>query len=236
MRKIILFVVIASMVSCDVATIQKVLESAGNATISNIDISNGLKQALDMGVKNGVNHLSKKGGYYSSPYKIILPEKAQEVVNTLKVIPGMDKVEAEITKRLNRAAEDAVVKAKPIFVNAIKQMTFNDVKNILMGNKNAATKYLQKTTNNKLYKEFNPIIVSSLNKFGALDYWSDAVNSYNKIPLVEKMNPRLDDYVTKKALEGLFRMVEKKELDIRKNIKSRTTTLLQRVFALQDGN
>ncbi len=236
MRRILMFMLVVSLISCDAATMQRVLETAGKSAVglSNSDISSGLKQALNMGVKNGVDYLSKKDGYYKSAYKILLPEEAQEVVSALKVVPGMDKVESEIIKKLNRAAEDAVIKAKPIFINAIKQMTFSDVKNILMGDKNAATQYLHRTTNSQLYNEFNPIIVSSLNKFGALDYWSDAINSYNKIPFVKKMNPKLDDYVTQRALEGLFGMVEKKELDIRNNIRSRTTDLLRRVFALQD--
>ncbi|MDV7399457.1 DUF4197 domain-containing protein, partial [Arthrospira platensis SPKY1] len=102
---------------------------------------------------------------------------------------------------------------------------------ILMGDKNAATQYLHRVTYNKLYKEFNPVIIESLDKFDARKYWSDAVTAYNKIPLVEKANPDLDDYVTKQALEGLFSMVEKKELDIRTNISARTTDLLRRVFA-----
>ncbi len=234
MKVFYLFILSFILFSCDPAVMQKVLESAGQTQVSDLEISNGLKEALNKGIDSGVNYLSAENGFYSSPYKILLPEEARKVTDKLKVIPGWDKVENEITLKLNRAAEDAVKTAKPIFINAIKQMTFNDVKNILFGDKNAATQFLHRTTYNSLYNEFNPVIVSSLNKFNALDYWSNAVTSYNKIPFVTKMNPKLDDYVTKKALDGVFDMVEKKELDIRSNLAARTTDLLKRVFGMQD--
>lgn len=234
MKVFYLFILSFILFSCDPAVMQKVLESAGQTQVSDLEISNGLKEALNKGIDSGVNYLSAENGFYSSPYKILLPEEARKVTDKLKVIPGWDKVENEITLKLNRAAEDAVKTAKPIFINAIKQMTFSDVKNILFGDKNAATQFLHRTTYNSLYNEFNPVIVSSLNKFNALDYWSNAVTSYNKIPFVTKMNPKLDDYVTKKALDGVFDMVEKKELDIRSNLAARTTDLLKRVFGMQD--
>ena len=234
MKKLLVLLVAVLLVSCDAATLQKVMDNVNKATVSNEEIAQGLKQALTKGIDSGVSYLSKPGGFYKSPYKILLPDNARKVVDKLKVVPGFSKLEDEINLKLNSAAEDAVKTAKPIFVDAIKQMTFNDVKNILMGEKNAATQYLYRTTYNKLYNEFHPIIVQSLNKYGALDLWSNAVNAYNKLPFVEKMNPKLDDYVTKKALEGVFDMVQKKEYDIRTNIKARTTDLLKKVFALQD--
>ncbi|HEB61784.1 MAG TPA: DUF4197 domain-containing protein [Bacteroidetes bacterium] len=234
MKKILLLLITITLISCDAATLQKVLDSTGNTGITNTDIANGLKQALDKGIESGVDYLAKTDGFYKSPYKILLPEDAQKVVEKLRIIPGFNQVEDEITLKLNRAAEDAVKRAKPIFVDAIKQMTFTDVKNILMGEKNAATQYLHRTTYNKLYNEFHPVILESLNKFGAVDYWADAVNAYNNIPFVNKMNPQIDDYVTQKALAGVFDMVEKKELDIRTNIRARTTDLLRKVFSLQD--
>jgi hypothetical protein len=234
MRILLLFITIVSLVSCDPATLEKIMESAGQTSVSDLEINKGLKEALNKGIDSGVTYLSAENGFYTSPYKILLPEEARKVADKLKVVPGFDKVENEITLKLNRAAEDAVKTAKPIFINAISQMTFADVKNILFGDKNAATQFLHRTTYNSLYNEFNPVIVNSLNKFNALDYWSDAVTTYNKIPFVTKMNPKLDDYVTKKALDGVFDMVEKKELDIRNNLAARTTDLLKRVFGLQD--
>ena len=198
------------------------------------EISQALKQALEFGIREGAEKLAMRDGYFKSEYKILLPPEARAVTDKLKFIPGFSDVENIILEKLNRAAEDAAQSATPIFVNAIKEMTFEDALNILMGQKDAATQYLHAKTYDPLYSEFQPVIVTSLNKFNAIQYWADAVKAYNKIPLVEKVNPNLDEYVTDKALEGLFSMVAKKELQIRTDISSRTTELLKKVFAKQD--
>jgi len=198
------------------------------------EISQALKQALEFGIREGAEKLSMRDGYFKSEYKILLPAEARAVTDKLKFIPGFSDVESIILEKLNRAAEDAASSATPIFVNAIKEMTFEDAFNILMGQKDAATQYLNAKTYDPLYSEFQPVIVTSLNKFNAIEYWADAVNAYNKIPFVEKVNPHLDEYVTDKALDGLFSMVAKKELQIRTDISSRTTELLKKVFAKQD--
>ena len=215
--------------SCD--TLQKL---GGLNEPTTAEIGAGLKQALEFGISEGATILSQRDGYFKSEYKILLPPEARRVVDKLKFIPGFTDVENVILEKLNRAAEDAASSAKPIFVNAIKQMTFDDALNILMGPKDAATQYLNLKTYDPLYEEFHPVIVTSLNKFNAIQYWADAVNAYNKIPLVEKVNPNLDQYVTDKALDGLFAMVAKKELQIRTDISTRTTDLLKKVFAKQD--
>lgn len=217
--------------SCDPATFGNLMKEV---PLSNQQIAAGLKEALDVGVDSSVKFLSKEGGYYNSIYKILLPKEAQTVIDKLKFIPGFDNVENEIIKRVNAAAEDAAKKAGPIFASAIRGMTFNDVMGILMGSKNAATSYLYDKTYSGLYSEFKPVIVNSLNKFGALDYWADAVNTYNKIPLIKKMNPDLADHVAGKSLVGLFSLVEKKEAGIRTDISQRTSDLLRRVFKKQD--
>jgi hypothetical protein len=150
----------------------------------------------------------------------------------LQGIPGFDQVENVILEKLNRGAEDAASKAKPIFIAAIKQMSFADAWQILTGGKGAATSYLKEKTYQSLYAEFNPVIIESLDKFQARKYWGDAVGIYNKIPFMQqKANPKLDDYVTTEALNGLFSMVEQKENDIRENPLERTTALLKKVFA-----
>ncbi|HOY14967.1 MAG TPA: DUF4197 domain-containing protein [Saprospiraceae bacterium] len=223
---------ITTLTSCDQKTLDAVLNSSG--VLSDADISKGLKQALEKGVDNSVTYLAKEGGYYQSVYKILLPAEAQMVTSKLRVIPGFGNLEEEVVKRINKAAEDAASKAGPIFLNAITQMTFADVRNILMGEKNAATNYLQRVTYAALYDEFKPVVVGSLNKFGALDYWGNAINSYNKIPFVDKVNPDLADHVTNNALKGLFALIEQKELGIRTDISQRTSDLLKKVFAKQD--
>ncbi len=237
MKKIILaftlfFSATTVFTSCD--TLQQVASQAASGMLTNDEVGTGLKSALDIGISRGVDVLSQKGGYFSSAYKILLPEEARRITEKLKFIPGFNKVEDILLEKINSGAEDAAAKAKPIFINAIKQMTFNDVMGILMGDKNGATEYLKRSTYQQLYSEFNPVIITSLDKFEARKYWGDAVNAYNKIPLITKANPSLDEYVTKKALDGLFSMVEEKERGIRGNIGERTTELLRRVFAKQD--
>lgn len=222
------------LLSCNPKDLSKILDTASSAVLSDADISNGLKEALNLGVDKSVQTLSAQNGYYSSVYKILLPAEAQKVTSKLKSIPGFTNLEEEAIKKINKAAEDAASKAAPIFLSAIKQMTFTDVMNILMGEKDAATQYLHRVTYNALYSEFKPVMVGSLNKFGALNYYSDAVNTYNKIPFVDKVNPDLADYVTTKALEGLFDLVKKKELGIRSDFSQRTSDLLRKVFARQD--
>lgn len=224
--------------SCDEATLKKVMDAANAATGSELttaEIAQGLKQALQKGVESGVDYLSKTDGFYQSPYKIFLPEEAQKVVDKLKVVPGFSEVEEVILEKINRSAEDAVKKATPIFTDAITTMTINDAMGILMGENNAATSYLNQKTYNPLFDEFQPVIVSSLNKYNALDYWTDAVTAYNKLPFVSKVNPKLEDYITEKALNSLFDRVEKEEIGIRQNVSMRTTDLLKRVFAKQDN-
>lgn len=202
--------------------------------LSKDDIGKGLKDALNIGVGEAVDFLSVEDGYYKSAYKILMPQEAEKVISKLRAVPGFSNLEEDVLLKINRAAEDAATKAKPIFVDAIKQMTFEDAMNILMGNKDAATRYLEKSTYQKLYDDFKPVIINSLDKFKARETWRGAVNAHNKLPFVKKANPELDDYVTKKALTGMFGLVEKKEEDIRGNVDARPSELLKKVFAKQD--
>ncbi len=232
MNRIVLLLFPILMISCDPADLQRVLDTGLGLTAE--ETGRGLKEALNFGVEEAVDFLSEEDGYYKSIYQILMPEDVQKVTDKLKIVPGFSNVEEEIVKRVNRAAEDAAKSAGPIFLDAIKKITFQDALNILKGEKNAATNYLERNTNQALRAEFDPIIVNSLNKFGALDYWADAVNAYNKIPFITKLNPDLSDHVTTKAMDGLFSLVAKKEEGIRSDVSQRTTSLLQRVFAEQD--
>ena len=214
-KKIFLFAAIGSLLTLTACEeLKNAAVVAITKQLTNEDIGNGLKAALDLGIGKGADALSQKGGFFNSPYKILLPEEARQVAEKLRFIPGFNKVEDVIVEKINAGAEDAAAKAKPIFINAIKQMTFSDALNILMGDKNAATTFLKRTTYDQLYKEFNPTIVASLDKYDARKYWSDATTTYNRIPFVKKADPNLDDYVTKEALNGLFSMVEQKERSI----------------------
>ena len=233
MHKLLIFFLTVTFFSCDV--LQEVQQTVMNEPSSS-EIAQGLKEALNLGISKGSDLLSQKDGYYKSAYKILLPEEARKVTDKLKVIPGFSNVEEVIVEKLNRAAEDAATAAKPIFVSAIKGMTFQDALNILMGQKNAATTYLKSSTYDGLYEAFLPEIVKSLDKFNALEYWSKATTAYNKLPFVDKVNTQLDDYVTSEALDGLFGIVEKEELAIRQDPAVRVSALLKKVFAKQDAS
>jgi hypothetical protein len=235
MNKKVLFLLLPIfLLACDPKDLQKVLDAAGNVPLSNADIAAGLKEALNKGVEKSVQTLAAQNGYYDSVYKILLPDEATKLVEKLRIVPGFDNLETEAIKKINQAAEDAASKAGPIFLSAIKQMTFDDVMNILMGDKNAATQYLHNKTYQALYNEFKPVMNQSLNKFGALDLWTKATSKYNSLPFIKPINSDLADHVTAKALVGLFDLVEKKELGIRSDISQRTSDLLRRVFAKQD--
>ena len=233
MKKIVLLVSsFFCLSSC--ADLQSIMNSTQQSgALSSVDISNGLKQALELGIAQGVDLLSQKDGYYgNSLAKILFPEPLQKVDNTLRSI-GLGSLADEGVKLLNRAAEDAVTEAKPIFINAVKNLSFSDATAILTGGKNAATDYLKKTTTQSLIQAFSPKIQASLGKVGADQVWSSIIDKYNAVPLVSKVNPDLTSYVTEKAIDGLFLQIAQKEEDIRTNIGSRTTPLLQKVFAKQ---
>lgn len=203
--------------------------------LSNADISMGLKEALHKGISQQVTKLTATDGFYKNEaVKILLPAELQKVDKTLRSI-GMSSLADEGLKVLNRAAENAVKEATPIFVDAVTKMTITDARNILLGNDTSATTYLQNSTSSALYTKFNPVIKSSFSKVGADKVWTNIITKYNSIPMVNKVNPDLTDYVTDKAMEGVFKMVAVEEVQIRNNIAERTTDLLKRVFALQDN-
>ncbi len=235
MKKIITTLVFINiLISC--AELQQVIDQLPQTTVglTQIDISNGLKEALDNGITKQVNKLTLTDGFFKNEaVKILLPPEIQAVDTKLRQI-GLSSLADEGLKVLNRAAENAVKEATPIFVSAVKNMTFTDAKNILMGSSSAATNYLQKSTSEALYLRFNPIIKNSFAKVGADKVWTNIISKYNSIPLVKKVNPDLTDYTTTKAMEGVFKMIAIEEQSIRTNINSRSTDLLKKVFALQD--
>lgn len=198
------------------------------------EIGLGLKQALEFGVNEAVDKLSAEKGYLESPYKILIPEEARQIVSKVKMVPGFQDVEQQLIDKMNKAAEFAAKKATPIFVEAITDMTFRDAMNILLGEKDAATRYLETETRTELYSAFLPVIQSALDEVNARTYWKSVVTAYNNIPLVKKVNPALDDHVNQKALDGLFSLIEVKESKIRGDQSERKTDLLKKVFAKQD--
>jgi hypothetical protein len=233
MKKILLVIILFQFIGC--AELQQVVNQLPQgSTIGNEEIANGLKQALNMGIEKQVSKLTQTNGFFANELvKIMLPEELQKVDKTLRDI-GLSSLADEGLKILNRAAEDAVGEATPIFVNAVKGMTFTDAKNILLGSDNAATIYLTNATQTELYNKFNPVIKNSFEKVGADKIWNNLITRYNNIPLTNNVNPDLTDYVTQEALNGVFTMIAVEEKEIRTKVSSRTTEVLKKVFALQD--
>jgi len=236
LRKSLLLCFLVFMTSCD--ELQNVVSTlpggTGGVGISDAMIANGLREALDFGIDKQVTKLTQKDGFYKNEMvKILLPQELQKVDQTLRDI-GLSSLADEGLKILNRAAEDAVKEATPIFVDAVKGITFNDARNILLGADNSATQYLKGKTQTPLYGKFSPVIQNSFSKVGADVIWNNIITKYNSLPLVTDVNPNLTDYVTQEALKGVYTMIAVEEKNIRTKISSRSTDLLKQVFALQD--
>ncbi len=206
------------------------IDDIKGVSLTETDAANAIKEALNKGVDIGVKKVSKQDGFFLDPeIRIPFPKDMKKVEKKLRDL-GMNQQIDQIIVSINRAAEDASTSAKPIFIKAIKDMSISDAKKIVNGNKSAATDYLRNSTYLSLSKEFQPIIRTSLQKVNATKYWKSLMRAYNKIPFIKKVNPDLEIYVTEKAIDGLFFMIEKEEKRIRENPKKRTTELLKKVF------
>lgn len=214
----------------------KAVTSASSGTaggLTSSDIATGLKEALQVGISKGSDQASAVDGYFKNPLlKIAFPPEAQKVASTLRQL-GLNKQVDQFELSLNRAAEDAAKKAKPVFIKAITSMTIQDAVGILQGQKDAATQYLRRSSGQQLVTEFTPIIDSTLKKNSATKYYAELVNTYNKVPFVQKVNPDLTQYATNKAVDGLFILVAQEEAKIRENPAARVTDLLKKVFSKQ---
>lgn len=236
MKKLILIFmgfIALSWTSCDVLQqVQNGMTQGGGLTDS--EIIGGLKQALEVGTGNAVNVLSATDGFFKDPIvKIPFPADAQRAADKLREL-GMNKLVDDFVLTLNRGAEKASREAGPIFVDAIKAMTFADAKGILQGPNNAATNYFKEKTSQPLYAKFSPVIKTTLDNVNATKYWSDITTTYNKIPFVQKVETDLVRYATNKALDGLFYKLEGEEKKIRENPAARVTDLLKKVFGSLD--
>lgn len=232
MKKIGVLALFIMMTSC--SELQQVVNQLPDMGVTDTQIASGLKEALNNGISNQVSNLAKKDGFFKNELvKIMLPEELQKVDNTLRKI-GLGNLADEGLRILNRAAEDAVSEGIPIFVDAIKGMTIQDARNILLGDKQAATNYLKGITSEALYAKFEPIIQRSFKKVGADIIWENLITRYNALPLTNDVNPNLTNYVTNEVLDGVYTMIAIEEQAIRSTISKRTSDLLKRVFALQD--
>lgn len=215
-------------------TINSLISGSGNKSLgkglSNDKIVDGLKEALTIASNTAGAEGAKKDGFYKNPLiKIPFPKEIEEVEKTVRSL-GMGKEADKFVESLNRAAEDASKKAAPIFVKAVTHMSISDGLNILQGGDMAATNFLKNGTQTELNTAFSPIVKQSLSKVNATKYWNSVAKTYNKVPFVKKVNPNLDQYVTEKAIDGLFTLVGEQEAKIRKDPAAQVTNLLQQVF------
>lgn len=223
---VIAFALALGLVSCETLSNLPV-----SVPVTQTEAAQGIREALDQGVGRGISLLNKEDGFFGSQaYKLLLPPDAQKIENTLRQV-GMGSLVDRAILQINRAAEDAVGYARPIFVDAIKQMTITDAINIVKGPKDAATQYFREKTTNKLIAAFSPVIKGSLDKFSATKYYTDVVSTYNNFPTtLKKLNPDLPSYVVDRAVSALFDQIALEEANIRENPVARTTDILKKVF------
>ncbi|MFD0933422.1 DUF4197 domain-containing protein [Psychroflexus salinarum] len=233
MKKIFFLFLMLLLFSCsELEQLSK--EIVRSEVISDQIIANGLQQALSKGVDEEVSKLTEEDGFYNnSLVRIGLLEELSSVESTMRKL-GLGNLADEGIKALNTTAQQAVKEATPIFLNAIQDMTFEEARNILLGEKTAATAYLKDKTQTELYLKFKPIVKDNFQKVGADQIWENVIQRYNQVPFTKSVNPNLTDYVTNEALKGVYKMIGLEEIQIRNNLNERSTDLLRRVFALQD--
>lgn len=250
MRKavVFLFVLGITLSSCDV--LMKIASGIATETPKTYSNTAGLKEALQFGLSNSVSLLNQQDGFYANEaMKIFLPEEAQTIVEHIRLLPGGEALVSDVVLRLNRAAEDAVIEAKPIFASAIINMSFTDASSILFGGERAATDYLRQATYEQLFSAFQPKMQASLEKdliagISTQESWSTLTSNWNKvagstvglIAGLKTVNTDLSAYATEQALEGLFLQVGLEEAKIRKDPQARVTELLKHVFGQLDNN
>jgi uncharacterized protein DUF4197 len=227
MKKIVLPILLLLIfnLSCDV------YKTLGTGGFTEAEAAQAIREALNQGTDKGVSFLNRTDGFFGNElYKILLPPDAKKIESTLRTI-GLGSLVDKAVLQINRAAEDAVGYAKPIFVDAIKQMTIADAINIVRGSNDAATNYFRQKTTDKLIAAFSPVIKNSLDKMNATKYYADVVNAYNNLPTTfTKLNPDLPSYVVGKSVDALFDQVAKEEANIRQDPVARTTEILKKVF------
>jgi hypothetical protein len=213
---------------------RSIFGSSTGGTLSDSKIIQGLREALEIGTGNAVKKVSRLDGYYKNPQiKVPLPKAVKEVEIVMRAMgygPEMD----EFSRTMNRAAERAAPEAKALFWDAIKEMTFEDAHMILKGRDNEATLYFEGKTRNRLHELFMPVVHGAMEEVGVTRTYQELHASLSAIPFADRLNLDLDEYVTEKALDGLFFMVAEEERNIRKDPAARVTMLLKDVFGRKE--
>jgi hypothetical protein len=205
--------------------------ASGSGGLTSAEIAQGLKQALSVGTARTVQRVGRQDGYFrDAAIHIFLPDELRDVQETLRFF-GLSALADDVELKLNRAAEQAAEKTKPIFLNAIARMTLQDVIGIWKGPEDAATRYFQRTTTPALRREIAPVVDRSLNAVGALKAYETMMGEYRRLPLVPDVRADLRAHALDRSVAGLFHYVAREEAEIRRNPAARSTELLRRVFA-----
>ncbi len=251
MKTKILFIPLFVLLMTGCAELMSILESSttGSASLTQEEVARGLKEALNTGANNASAILSAENGYFGDELvKILLPPEANTILENLSKLPGGQQLVDDVVLRINRSAEDAAKEVAPIFINSIRQMTIGDAFSILKGENDAATEYLRKTSYQQLYNLYKPKIAASTSKeivagISTKESWDALTGKWNKVAnsipgKIAGLTPvetDLDDYLTRRALDGVFLKVADEELKIRTQVSSRVTPLLQKVFGSLDN-
>jgi hypothetical protein len=239
-----LLTVLLGLPSCDVLNeAAQVVNSTGTSAssqpkLTNDEVISGLREALNVGIKNSVNLTSITDGFWKNDI-IRIPFMEDAIKVKQKALDwGLDGQVEKFEVTMNRAAEEATKEALPIFVDAIKNMSVSDGFAILNGGDGAATKFLKDQTTAKLVAAFAPKVETAIANVKLTEYWNPIITKYNSAMTFtggEKLNPDLNKYITEKAISGLFYMVEQEENKIRKDPMARVSDLLQKVFGSITG-
>jgi len=210
--------------------LQGIFDALKGGKLTDSKIVRGLKQALEIGTENAISEVSRIDGYYKNPdIKIPLPKTVQKVEIVMMAMGYGPQVE-EFSRTMNRAAERAAPEAKALFWDAVKAMTFDDARKILNGKDNEATLYFEDKTRSRLHQLFMPVVHAAMEEIGVTRTYQELHKKISTIPFADRLNLDLDEYVTAKALDGLFYMVAEEERKIRKDPAARVTKLLRDVF------
>ena len=224
---VLIIVLLHGLPSCDIL---EQIEVSGFDSPTETEIIEGLKEALRIGTQNGIDVLSRENGFYGNALlRIPFPPEARVVEEKLRSL-GLNKLVDDFIVTMNRGAERAVQKAAPIFISAIKSMTITDAYNILHGDDNAATEYFRRKTSTQLVDAFKPDVKKTLDEVRVTSYWDEITTTYNNIPFTRDVETDLPQYVTEKAVDGLFIKIEEEEKQIREDPAARVTEILRKVF------
>jgi len=248
-KALLSFILSLSLLLSSCAEVMTALKTvSGDAPLTEAEVIEGLKEALITGARNSAQELAAQNGYYGDELiKIYLPPEASVIVDNISKIPGGQQLVADVVLRINRAAEDAAKEAAPVFVNSIRQMTLRDAFDILRGEDDAATQYLRQTTYDELFNLYSPRIQASVEKdlaggISTRDSWDALTEQWNKFATslagrlagMRPVETNLGNYLTGKALDGMFVKVAGEELKIRQDVNARVTPILKKVFGSLD--